>query len=627
MIDMDMALAELNSPERAVRHEVALALGESRDEAAIKPLVALLKDEDSGVRDAAVNSLISIGGPGVAQEVLPFLYEEDVALRNMAVEVLEGLKGDACDALAGLLDGENVDVLQFAVDILKKVGDKSIASKLEPLLSHENPNIRAGVAITLGSLKAYSATQKLVDMLGDEDEWVRFSILEALGSLGSPDIIDRLLDMVGEEDVLKLAAIDAIAMLALPEDGKKVIRLIRDKKISSVLSAETLVELAERFKDTMDDSQKKVLLDIFSGRLKKGGRDEHISVLDGIGLLKDSRAVKPLLQFSKTIRKDDIELKNALKDALVNTGDGSVVADTIKMEMKGLSLLIEALGEIGDPATVKEMQELLGGIDRETKKILLTSLEKIGDASSFDSLVKTLKDDDGHVRELAAKALGRISDERVVPILFDALLREPYRNVRDVMSDVLSTFDESEQLFIDLLENEDDEIRVIAVKALGRLCGDRCLKCLSGLKQVLHDENTTVRKEAVKALGLCDDVEVSSLLANFIKDKDKDVRIAVIDAIAGKDGGTRTLLYALNDSDMWVRFKAVTAIGAKKVAEAEDTLIKLLRTDEIPVKIACAKALEEVGSKRVLDVLKDYTDHEDSYLRGAVMEIINRRKG
>jgi len=626
MMDLDTVITRLNSHDRDLRRETVEALGEDRDGRGIGILAGLLKDGDPGVRDAAVNSLMAIGGQEVAHAVIPFLYEaDDAPLRNMAVEILKGLGGDAQDAIIPLLKERDMDVLKFAIDIIKVVGTAEAIPHLVPLLTHQNPNIRADAVVTLGKLKALQTIPNLIDMLKDDDEWVRFSLLEALGSLGIPDMVDRLLDAAKQDDIARIAALDALSNLVTPEDCKKVMSIISSPAVSSVLSVGTVVRLIERFDGAIDDSHKRVFLDILITRLNEGDRGEARESLKGIRLLKDRRAVDTLLEFARHIKGDDEETISLLKDALIGIGDSDAIVEALKVERRGISILAEVLGEIGDPSALLEIQSLFDKVDRDVRKVLLKGIERIGDPSSLDTLVMALQDRDGHVRGLAARVLREIGNEKAIPLLYDALLKESYSDVKEVIGESLSSYEGGvvKERFIALSCEKDPSLRVIGVRGLGGIDTEDSRQALI---KALNDSSPMVRKEAIRSLGRFKGLDITSLLAGSLEDDERDVRMAVLDVLESIDGGEGLLISAMKDRDMWVRFRVVNILGEKKGGIPEDAIIALLINDEIPVKIACANLLGDRGSKGAIPILEGLKGHSDPYLRDAVKAALEKIK-
>ncbi|MBI5328536.1 MAG: HEAT repeat domain-containing protein [Deltaproteobacteria bacterium] len=625
MENIKEVMSRLNSEDKALRHETVELLGESRSKDAIKPLAGLLKEEDPGLRDAAVNALINIGGSDVADAVIPFLYEgEDASMRNMAVEILERLGEGAKEAVIALFKEKDEDVLRFAVDIIGNIGSKDVYNELIPLLSHHNPNIRASAANTISKLKFFDAAQNLVDMLKDDDEWVRFSALEALGSLGTPDILDRLLDAVQQDDMSRIAALDAISNLAEPADCKKVMPVISSSEVALVISAETAAKLVERFDGLMHDAHKKVFLKIFTARLNEGDILEKRESLRGITLLKDKGAAADvLLQFAARIEVSDEETVSLLRHAMAAVCDSSVIVDALKKGYRNISVFAEALGDIGDQSSFEHLKSIIENVDREAKKALLGTLEKIEAASSFDTLANAMQDKDGHVRKVAARILGNMKDKMAVPLLFNALLNEPYKDVQEALGEALFCYsgDDVEGLLIKLLNNEKTSLKIIAVRGLGKLKTDNSRNALI---QAVKRSEPDIRSEAVKSLGRFEADDITGIVSKFLKDESKTVRLSALEVMRTRDQECRFIIDAADDEDMWIRFRAIEILGEKNVKDAEGFIIDKLMNDELPVKAACIKTLGSIGSKNSLYVLKGFIDHSDPYLSAAARGALSR---
>ncbi len=103
---------ELGSHDGAERRFAAEELS-AGDERAVYPLIKALKDKNHGVQDAAMRSLIEIGGEITAYMVLPLL-REDAFLRNTAVIILQEIGAAAIPLLGPLFSDKDDDIRKFA---------------------------------------------------------------------------------------------------------------------------------------------------------------------------------------------------------------------------------------------------------------------------------------------------------------------------------------------------------------------------------------------------------------------------------------------------------------------------------------------------------------------------------
>lgn len=106
----------LASPDAGKRRSAveALSFGDVR---AVYPLIKALRDSHPGVQDAAMRSLISIGGEVAAWMVLPLL-REDPFLRNAAMVILKEQVSSNMEGIANVTRANEASVDQIRVTVL-----------------------------------------------------------------------------------------------------------------------------------------------------------------------------------------------------------------------------------------------------------------------------------------------------------------------------------------------------------------------------------------------------------------------------------------------------------------------------------------------------------------------------
>jgi len=80
--DINELLGGLRSEDATERRYAAEDLGGLNDPAAVQALVKTLEDPVVGVRGAAAESLLAIGGRQVCEKVIPLLDPGSTSLRN-----------------------------------------------------------------------------------------------------------------------------------------------------------------------------------------------------------------------------------------------------------------------------------------------------------------------------------------------------------------------------------------------------------------------------------------------------------------------------------------------------------------------------------------------------------------
>jgi len=186
---IDELLNDLKSEEEADRRYAAEDLGDLGDPAAVPALIKALEDPAVGVREAAAESLVAIGGRDVCDKVMPLLGSDTAFLRNHAIEILEEIGPDAAEGLIGLCHSPSSDLRKFAMDILGKIGELSDVNAFEVIVSaleDKNINVAGAAAEALGRLGDPAAVPILAEYLEGEP-WLQCNALNAIAQIGGDE--------------------------------------------------------------------------------------------------------------------------------------------------------------------------------------------------------------------------------------------------------------------------------------------------------------------------------------------------------------------------------------------------------------------------------------------------------
>ncbi len=176
------------------------------------------------------------------------------------------------------------------------------------------------------------------------------------------------------------------------------------------------------------------------------------------------------------------------------------------------------------------------------------------------SLISTLKSTDENLRTLAVDALGRIG-----PRAIDALagaLSDPSWEVRQAAADVLGRIPDERvtALLIEALKDTDEEVRATAARSLGRV-GD--FAGFVPLISALMDPDAGVRTSAEEALGTFGEKAASPLRKLFVHEHPfvRGSAAAILAKVAGADA-IPDISYLFFDPDTAVQERAAVAIGS-----------------------------------------------------------------
>jgi HEAT repeat protein len=610
--ELSAALQKLTDPDPGERRIAAEMLSEA-DERALYPLISALRDENPGVQDAAMRSIISIGGEVTAYMALPLLRESPF-LRNTARIILRQIGQASVPLLRPLLTDKDDDVRTFAVDLISDIGWCDYPAEIARLLEADpNQNVRASAARAISILGFHEALPILVAALKD-NEWVCFSVLESLALLRDESSIEPVLALLGSgSETLRYMAIETLGKIGSPRSSEALISRIpnaSDIEKSAIIKSLVQIGITPSMAEVGD-----LLIEMYT----KGEWEERLIALTGLADLKDKRAVPVILEVAGALDPSDPTDEERLimvKQALSNFGCTPALIAALAdpaLKFRGKVIAVEVVGELGCDEAIPHLLALMDGDMREVRRAGVMALAEIRGEKALQEIRKCIEDRDGHVRRSAITVLGKIGDKASFPPLLSHLDVENYKDVLEenvkalLMIDPQALFSRMEKLSpaikemiarsagnVDMLlalsRERDVSVRVAALASLGRLQNDGAYQRLS---EALRDDNPDARKTAVMALG--------TLSRCF----DDIIRIA------------------LHDTDLWVRIYAVKALGDSGNEGAAKSLVPLLFDKETPVVLAVIDALVRLGSADAV-VLSALQNHPDAGVRERVAQIMER---
>ena len=185
---------QLKHPNPHLRDQATWELVKQRDQDTIPQLMAILDEEDTTYRRAAVKALGAIGIDTVPALVEAALHSDNVIVRGSAVKALAQVSINYRDTpfpevgIQGLktaLNDPNPVVHIAAVMALGEIGSPVFEILDEALKTTDNVAIAVAIANTFGSINDDRAEGVLQELINDEsaDEYVRQSAVSALSRL------------------------------------------------------------------------------------------------------------------------------------------------------------------------------------------------------------------------------------------------------------------------------------------------------------------------------------------------------------------------------------------------------------------------------------------------------------
>ncbi len=210
------------------------------------------------------------------------------------------------------------------------------------------------------------------------------------------------------------------------------------------------------------------------------------------------RQHKDIPALIRALRYNDFEVQTSAAQALGSLGNEGINTLILALKDKDRDVrlgIIEALSGIRDQRAVPPLIELLNDTSSEVRWETAIALGEIGGPEVISPLKNALRDPDKYVRYGAASALSKtgwnpVSDEEKA---FFYVGMQEWQKVKDCGPAAIGALSL-------VLHDQDSSVRIEAIEVLG-LIGDK--KAIPALMQSLRDENADVRWKTVLASPKC----------------------------------------------------------------------------------------------------------------------------
>jgi HEAT repeat protein len=658
-IEILATLSALPTLDPKLAQPVLLALLEDRDEgirkatAVVLPhlgtslvpaLYERLRHEIWFVRVAAIQALARMDDEASLRTLLDALKDKDRDVRCEAVLAL-GQMGNlqAVNPLIETLENGYRDVRAAAASALGELGDTKAVDALQTaLIEDENAEVRTASAQALARLGDLGSVSVLLDCLvEDDDEWVREACAQALGFLKEPAALDGLFKALEDESLkVGMAAIEALGLIADPralaalletlEFGTRDLRAITAKALGSLGDTGAIPALEEALND-------EALL-------------VRTSAAQALGKLQAQESAPALAEL---LEQSDLILAQAAALALVQLGVAAQALLFEKLPELSAEIFPAILAALAEQSEIVELTGLLKKIqtlpdDSKLKAIpyliswpaqsadFLIDLLRNTDnhdlrLMSFDLLVKAeavdkvkdlLQEWDQDIKGMAVKALGKMSSAGL-SVLIEAF-DTPDEALRLSILQVLSEVHDIAALTLlhKALSLPHLGLSQAAVQALYAL-GEPALPVL---KEALDHPERSIRQMSARALMHLQPQESlwSSLVEMNSQSPEQRERSAESLRKYAQSESISALLRALDDESNRVRSRAVGSLGQLKATQARGLLLESLKDWHRDVREAAVEALGLFGYAEDEWVLLEMLGDPDIHVRNRALTALAR---
>ncbi len=646
-----------------VRHAAAMSLGQIGSPAAVQPLIAVLRAEpwlqfsaifalgaigdpaatsalvdllgDESLRGAVIEALGLVGGREVLRHIVPYLYDSDPALRNIAIQSVVAIEQRAT-ALGSSLDPE----------VQAALAREDLVEHLIHALSDEDPRNRRTAAITLGWLKEPRAERPLIELLGHPA--VQEYVAHALVCIGFQSREAYQHGLAHPDDMVRQGTVRCLAWIAPPGAIDLVAPLIQDPSVevraevaaaigrlgdedSALLLFELLGDESELIQESAMDALARMpaerVVPLLVQRLGSPEVAVRIRAAETLGLIRDPQAAPALIALARDLREN---VRRAAIKALGEI-DSPGILNVLRAALLDESSLVRqqaaaSLGKLRDPAVTADLLPYLTDPDPKMRFVTIRALGQVRNPEVVPRLIPFLGDARKELRFAAVEALGEVRAYSAVQPLI-GMLKDADRNLRRAAAEGLGSIGDPQAIPAVLLALEDDHwsVRCAAATALGRI---RNPKATSGLLSHLSEDDATVKRAAAAALGEIGDPRAARRLIEALEDSTLEstalealrrmggAGLAEIERALPAIGGearrllvnligkiedrrtAKVLLAMLNDVAPMVRAEAALALGDGGHLEAVRPLMQVKATDaSADVRQSAAIALGKLAPR------------------------------
>jgi HEAT repeat protein len=543
-------LAGLQTGDLFARVEAAEALGRLGDVRAFDPLIGALRDPEWRVSMAAVSALGVLGDTRAIHPIVETLHRDEVYqggigrainIANVVIPALKELGEPGFQALLNVLR-------EFAEDefiggaAASALGEMRDPRTLDTLLYARHSKVfevggEASAALSkLGEIAIAPLIVVLCEPLNEPPNEAYYHAQQALRSIG-PATIPYLLDSLKTADSPQ-SRISLLSTLNFYED-ERVLGLLKAALSDSDEDMRGVAAFALAYR-----GDPAALEQVLMTPQRTAGTNDSARALAHIG----APAVDPLILALSDPDRPEFARINAAT-ALGEIGDMRAVEPLIaalRDEAPAIRLAAaQALGHLKHPRSGEALLTVLNDEIPQIRHSAIWSLGAIGDENAFDALARiaTDSDEDIQTRGTAGLTLGRLDQERTIPIFREMLVDKG------------------------------------AARYLYPVLTSLGTKAIPPLLEAARSDNQTVRFAALRYLN------------QYLRGE-HDPRIVEL------------LVTLLHDGDPGIRHAAARMLGEIGDTRAVDTLVGALGHWSISERISAAQYLEKIGDARALPALE-----------------------
>ncbi len=608
----------LSGRDPALLRQAAQDVGRLQCHPLAERLAGLLAYPQSGVQQAAVDAMLTLGHCPNPATLGELMAHHDPTVRSSTIELIERLGERANEATAHLARHEDVDVRVAIAQLLGRIQHSQCGELLVALMGDPEINVRVMAAESIAAVQDYSTLPALLEHLTD-DPWVVCSVVNALGRLGvsgvAPAIDGVLQTALAHCDVPAVqACIDAICRLGEPQ----YLRILLGRMLLADAEQMKLFRQALGFSAAFLQVWP-VLRAIESELIETACTSEAVGASDfaGLGRLGDflsAGAADKLLHFAAMLNEDDMRREAVLAALGRSCPTHALIAAATEADEALALVALQALAQREWTNVGQAFARIARGGDRQRKLAVLSAIRHMGDAGTFSVVQELLDDDDGHVRRAAAETAGALDITSLARRLQEMLLND-YPDVATAAASALMAIEGGSELVLTTAALLPSDRKCCVLDAL-RECDTAAARATA--QQCLRDPSHEVRGKAAEIL-LADSAD-PELAQHMLAGEDPFLRRAATRALPAslaREVVDTVIAQLRSVQDPWERYELVRLCQRCDLRSTEPILLNLLDDAHMAVQIAAIEALGDLGSMEAIPRLAALAESENLELARA----------
>ena len=519
---------KLDDPEGAAweeRQQTKILLAEDFSEHSDERLGELLRNPDQRVRQKAQFTLANRGGDGAK------IFQQAIEQREHQLARIHGIWGISqlarqaahyAEPLLPLLTDEDPEIRAQAARWLGDMRYEKAGSALLPLLEDEYSRARFFAAEALGRIEYDSAVQPIIDLLeanDDEDAYIRHAGSLALARIGQANPVVALADHPSR--ALRIAAVVALRRMQHPgiveflDDEDEFVVTEAARAINDDFSIEKALPALGNLLTSTSFQNEALLRRAINANLRVG----------------TEQALQNLIDYAQ--RTDQpLAMRTEALDALGTWTEPSELDRVTGRYRKKIKRVPEPVVKQTGPL----LTQLTKSREPEIRLSVVRALGKLGATEATPTLLAQLKQDKKpEVRVAALKALADIESEAMSKAL-EVALSDEEKLVRVVALDLLAESDlppaQMTALLSDVIDTRTTEEQQAALLTLATLPLEHTQPVLEDLLQQLEDGKLSpgIQLELADAVDSTHSADMKSRLAQIRANQSDDAIAASYEA-------------------------------------------------------------------------------------------------